>query len=81
MTDLIVSLISGGNGLFVVLGLVLTLLAGGFVKTYRAGKKSERANHERERLEALTESEKIEQAIAGNDPDVNREKLKKWGRR
>lgn len=81
MTDLIFSLIGAGNGLLVVLGLVLALLGGGFVKTYRAGKKAERAKHERERLEALTESEKIDQAVAGNDPDDNRKKLKKWGRR
>lgn len=47
----------------------------------RAGAKAEQAKRAAERLKARTEADKIDDAIAGRDPDNNREELRKWSRR
>ncbi|MBE0702129.1 MAG: hypothetical protein IH582_03005 [Afipia sp.] len=47
----------------------------------REGAKSEKAKRDAERLKSRTEADRIEDAIAGRDPDDNREELRKWSRR
>lgn len=47
---------------------------------YRSGIiKAERAKQDRARIEAMTEAQKIDEAIAGRDPDENRKEFGTWG--
>jgi len=47
----------------------------------RAGAKAEQAKRTAERLKARTEADRIDDAVAGRDPDANREELRKWSKR
>jgi hypothetical protein len=47
----------------------------------RAGAKAEQAKRADERLKARAEADRIEDAIAGRDPDENRKELRKWSGR
>lgn len=44
----------------------------------RAGAKSEQARRTAERLKARTEADRIDDAVAGRDPNANREELRRW---
>lgn len=44
----------------------------------RAGAKAEQAKRAAERLKARTEADRIDDAVAGRDPDANRKELSKW---
>lgn len=44
----------------------------------RAGAKAEKAKRTAERLKARTEADRIDDAVAGRDPDANREELRQW---
>lgn len=47
----------------------------------RAGAKAEQAKRMAERMKARTEADRIDDAVAGRDPDTNREELRKWSKR
>lgn len=78
--ELVTSLLGGGNGLLIGLGVILAAVLGAFFKGRSSGKRSERDKQSKARLEAMKESERIEQEVAGNSPDDNRAELKKWGK-
>lgn len=78
MLDLIMGLLSGGNGLLVGLGAVLAAVAAAFFKGRSTGKQSERDKVTEERLRARTEADRIDDAIAGRDPADNRKRLGEW---
>lgn len=44
----------------------------------RAGAKAEQAKRDAERLKARTEADRIDDAVAGRNPEANREELRKW---
>lgn len=44
----------------------------------RAGAKAEQAKRTAERLKARTEADRIDDAVAGRDPDANRKELRQW---
>lgn len=44
----------------------------------RVGAKAERAKRTADRLKARTEADRIDDAVAGRDPDANRAELKRW---
>lgn len=44
----------------------------------RAGVKAEQAKRAAERLKARTEADRIDDAVAGRDPDANRDELRRW---
>lgn len=52
--------------------------AGWGIHQRRAGAKSEQAKRNAERMKARTEADRIEDAIAGRDPDDNRSELRRW---
>lgn len=78
MIDILFSLI-GGKGALVGILTVLVGIGAFFLRS--GGKRAERDKQIRERFEAMTEAEKIEQAVAGNTPEQNRAELKKWSKR
>ena len=55
---------------------VLAILA----TAYSKGKAAERAAQKSRDYEAMSEAQKIDEAVAGNAPDDNRNELKKWAR-
>lgn len=55
---------------------VLAILA----TAYSKGKAAERAAQSTRDYEAMTEAQKIDEAVAGNAPDENRKELEKWSR-
>jgi hypothetical protein len=79
MTALL-SLLTGGNGLIVALGGVLVAVFGAWLKGRSMGVNSERDKQIKRDAAAMNEAQKIEQAVAGNDPDKNRKELSKWAR-
>lgn len=81
MIDIILGLFTGGGGTLAIIGAALAGLAGLWFHGKRSGRKSERAKQDAERRKARTEADKIDQAVAGNSPDENRKKLKRWERK
>lgn len=75
--DAILSIFTG-NSFLIGLGGVLAMIAAAFFKGRSAGKQAERDKQAGERLKARTDADKIDDAIAGRDPDANRDKLKEW---
>lgn len=63
-------------GWAIAVGGVLAILAAAYSK----GKAAERAAQTTRDFEAMTEGQKIDEAVAGNAPDENRKELKKWSR-
>lgn len=45
---------------------------------HRAGAKAAQAKRADERLKARTEADRIDDAVAGRDPDANRDELRRW---
>lgn len=80
MIELVTSLLGGGNGLLVGLAAILAFVVGAFFKGRSSGKKTEQAKQSRIRVETMKKSDRIEQEVAGNAPDDNRAKLKKWSK-
>jgi len=79
MTALL-SLLTGGNGLIAGLVAVLIAVGGAWLKGRSMGANSERNKQIKRDAEAMSEAQKIEQQVAGNDPDANRKELSKWSR-
>ena len=63
-------------GVALAIAGVLAVLA----TAYSKGKSAERAAQKTRDFEAMTEGQKIDEAVAGNAPEANREELKKWSR-
>jgi uncharacterized protein YmfQ (DUF2313 family) len=74
-------LIFGSNGILIALGGALLALVYALFRGRAWGKAEERAKQDAERIEAITEAQKIDAAIAGRDPDANRKELGKWSRK
>ncbi len=55
---------------------VLAILAAAYSK----GKTAERSAQKSRDFEAMTEAQKIDEAVAGNAPDENRKELRRWSR-
>jgi len=79
MTALL-SLLTGGNGLITGLVAVLIAVGGAWLKGRSMGANSERDKQIKRDVAALSEAQKIDEAVAGNAPDENRKELKKWSR-
>lgn len=78
--DAILNLLIGGNSVFFALfgGLVAVVVA--WMRGRVTGARAERDRRAAERLKSISEAQKIDEAIAGRDPDKNREELGKWSR-
>lgn len=63
--------------LWPILVAVISALAWGLHQR-RAGARAEQAKRDAERLKARTEADRIEDAVAGRDPDANRDELRRW---
>lgn len=72
----LLSIIPGGG----LTAALVAVVAAAFtaLRIFAAGKKSERDKRAAERLKARTEADRIEDTVAGRDPDDNRQKLKEW---
>jgi hypothetical protein len=79
MTALL-SLLTGGNGLIAGLVAALVGAAALFFKGRSMGANSERDKQIKRDAAAMSEAQKIDEAVAGNDPDANRNELKKWSK-
>jgi hypothetical protein len=79
MTALL-SLLTGGNGLIAGLVAVLIAVGGAWLKGRSMGVNSERSKQIARDAAAMSEAQKIDEAVAGNDPDANRKELSKWAR-
>jgi len=79
--ETIVSLLTGGNSIFIALmgGLFAALIA--WMRGRVTGARKERDKRATERLKAKTEADRIEDAVAGRDGDRNRKELGKWSGR
>lgn len=69
-----------GNKL--ISGLVVTLFGAlfAFFKGRSMGAQSERTKQLARDAAAMSEAQRIDQAVAGNDPDANRKELSKWAK-
>lgn len=76
MMDAIFSLIPGGS-LMAVLVAIIGALGWGFHQR-ASGARAERAKQARDRIESMTEAQKVDEAVAGRDAETNRERLKRW---
>lgn len=74
-------LIFGSNGVLIALGGALLGAIALFLRGRASGRASERAKADKERIEAITEAQRIDEAIAGRDPDANRKELSQWRRK
>ena len=81
MPDIIgtlMGLLGGGNGLLAGLAGILGVIVAAFFKGRSSGKAAERAKTDRDRLDSMTEAQRIDEAIAGRDPAANRKELGRW---
>lgn len=79
MTSWLLSLIVGPNSIFLILGGAIIAFFAHGARQRAVGARKEREKQAAERQKAKTEADTIEDAIAGRDPDENRERMKqKW---
>lgn len=76
--DFIVSLITNPAGLLASLAAVVALIGGVYAKGRIDEGRKQKAKIERERQRARDVGQKIDDAVAGNDPDKNRQELDAW---
>ena len=74
------SLLSSGNGVFIGIATVIAAIAGAWLKGRSSGVSTERDKQLKRDAAAMSKSQRIDQAVAGNDPDENRKELGKWSR-
>ncbi len=65
--------------LYIYAGIALAFAAA-LAKAWSEGGKAARAKQLKVDYEAMTEAQKIDEAIAGNAPDENRKELGKWAK-
>ncbi|TIS41439.1 MAG: ABC transporter permease [Mesorhizobium sp.] len=78
MSALLAWLLSNPTVLAIGAGVIAA--AGAWFKGRLSGAKAERNKQAAEEAEARTEGQRIDDAVAGRSPDVNRERLGKWSR-
>lgn len=76
--DALLSLLTGGNSIFLALGGGLIAVFVAWMRGRVTGARAERDKQASDRLRARTEADKIDDAIAGRDPQINRQKLREW---
>ena len=80
MLSAILGFILSNPTIIAIIGGIVAALGFG-VHQRRAGAKAERAKHDRERLESISEAQRVDDAVAGRDADENRKRLSKWSAR
>ncbi len=78
--NVLLSLLTGGNGIFIGIAAVIAAIAGAWLKGRSSGANAERDKQLKRDAAAMSEAQRIDQAVAGNDPDENRKELGKWSR-
>ncbi|MGE9185372.1 hypothetical protein ACQKIA_31220 [Escherichia coli] len=76
----ILSLFTGSNTLVAGLLAVLAAVAAAWFKGRSSGVRSERDKQVSRDAAAMTEAQKIDEAVAGNTPEANRNELSKWSK-
>lgn len=86
--ELLLSLVTGGNGIFVGIAAVIAAIAGAWLKGRSSGVKSERAKQTagklaaaEDRLEMDREATDIERLAAGMTDEQARDEAMKWSKR
>lgn len=79
--ELLLSLVSGGGGIFAVIAAIIAAIGAAYLKGKASGTSAERIKQSARDAEAMTEAQKIDEAVAGNAPIDNREALKRWGKK
>lgn len=79
MIDAILSLLTGGNSIFVWLGAAFLAVFGAWSRGRTTGARAERDKQAADRLEAMTEAQRVDEAVAGRDAATNRERMRRWG--
>ena len=75
------SLLLGNSGWLALIGALVIGAFGLLAKGRLDGAKKERAKQAKAEQKAVDIADEIDDAIAGRDPQANREELKKWGKR
>ena len=78
--DALLSLITGSNSIFLMLGGGLIAVVIAWIRGRMSGARAERDKRAADRLKSMSEAQKIEDAVAGRDPNENRKELGGWSR-
>ncbi|HEX2753702.1 MAG TPA: hypothetical protein VHP34_11480 [Alphaproteobacteria bacterium] len=76
----LLSLLTGPNTLVAGILAVLAAVAAAWFKGRSSGVRSERDKQTSRDAAAMTEAQKIDEAVAGNTPEANRSELSKWSK-
>ena len=80
MLEAIIGLIAASNGWVAYIGLAIAGALGLYLKGRADGKVAEQTRQKDESSAARSVADEIDAAIAGRDPQQNRERLSKWSR-
>jgi hypothetical protein len=76
------ALLLGGLGKYLAIGgAALLAFIAAILKARNSGAALERAKQAAAESSAIQEAKRIDEAVAGNSPDKNREELAKWSKR
>ncbi|MCH4542707.1 hypothetical protein [Ochrobactrum sp. A-1] len=80
MLEAIIGLIAASNGWVAYIGLAIAGALGLYLKGRSDGKGAEKTRQQDESSAARSVADEIDAAVAGRDPQQNRERLSKWSR-
>lgn len=80
MLEAILGLIVASNGWVAYIGLAIAGALGLYLKGRADGKGAEKTRQNDENSAARSIADEIDAAVAGRDPQRNRERLSKWSR-
>ncbi|MCH4540218.1 hypothetical protein [Ochrobactrum sp. A-1] len=80
MLEAVIGLIAASNGWVAYIGLAITGALGLYLKGRADGKGAEKTRQKDENSAARSVADEIDAAVAGREPQANRERLSKWSR-
>ncbi|MCI0998970.1 hypothetical protein HWD97_02625 [Ochrobactrum sp. C6C9] len=80
MLEAIIGLIAASNGWVAYIALVIAGALGLYLKGRSDGKGVEKSRQQEESAGARSVADEIDAAVAGREPQQNRERLSKWSR-
>nr|WP_278521057.1 hypothetical protein [Brucella anthropi] len=80
MLEAIIGLIAASNGWVAYIGLAIAGALGLYLKGRADGKGAEKTRQKDESSAARSVADEIDAAVAGREPQANRDRLSKWSR-
>ncbi|MCR5941122.1 hypothetical protein FG152_09835 [Ochrobactrum sp. XJ1] len=80
MLEAVIGLIAASNGWVAYIGLAIAGALGLYLKGRADGKGAEKTRQKDENSAARSVADEIDAAVAGREPQANRERLSKWSR-